>query len=65
MWELIVIRYKSDEFMVAKVKRDKDRKIEDIRYLTSDLRRSIWKTDGKLYFNEEDALSALIIKKSQ
>ena len=55
---LKVIKIKSDEYIVVKIDEQ-----ERVQYLTARWWRSHWKVDAKIFFTENDATSALVIKK--
>lgn len=54
---LNIIRVKKDEYLVAKICDNK------AWYLSKGWKRSPWKSDWIIFFTENDATSALIIKR--
>ena len=57
-----VAKVKSDERMVINFGEDENGE-ERKKYLTPRMKWSSWKVDGKVFYSENDATSALIIKR--
>ena len=62
MWESKVAKIKSDEYIVLRVKKEEG-EVREMEYLTSGSTRSRWRIDAKVFFTENDATSALVIKR--
>ena len=62
MWESKIAKIKSDEYIILRVKMEGD-EVMEMEYLTSNSWRSRWKSDARVYFTEDDAKSALVIKR--
>ena len=61
-WTENVARIKDDERMIVKIGKE-GWEIKRVKYLTSKMQRSSWRTDGKIFFSKNDAESALVIYK--
>lgn len=61
-WTENVARIKDDERMIVKLGKE-DGEVKRVKYLTSRMQRSSWRTDGKVFFSKNDAESALVIYK--
>ena len=61
-WTENVARIKDDERMIVKLGKE-DGEVKKVKYLTSRMQRSSWRTDGKVFFSKNDAESALVIYK--